>query len=625
MLVTPQHDKNVPMSDLSATPKLDALFSTRRWVMSIWLGSSWLILFANGALNWPNLSAIERVALTLCTVFMAIGVLLGRSYVALWGFPASRFVILLAVVTAPATTHPWIGLSEATIQLTISIVLLVNKRIGMIVPFLGAIAYFAMTRPHPSVVITSSQVLTDGWVATVAVLASGLGSWWAWNRLREQANVADAQFVSIRVRTEEALSTQERSQIWRKAAVLVHESVLNSLRYVMRADDVDRDGLRLQLAKALPPRPSKERELSLSWVLSSVDEDVIATGISMPAQTPDVMLSSEAAHALRAALIEAARNAINHGRATRVLISTEVVEEHLCVEIRDNGVGIAPTALPGMGFRQVLGLDLAAVHATVTRESSPGDTRIAITIPLDPAEAHILRAAPTGWFNQARFLLTVPLAAIVTVGLAYLAMLTGVSVLFGLLALVSALISLAYSWWHVLPMHRMTSWLALVFILLSAIVPWLILVSPLRGAMAVLIGSAINVAGFATVIIAAWSRAVIGTVGLTVWGLGTLLVTAAITPSERTILIVSLTSALIVLPIVLIVAYTGSRRYQLALESLNRAQQRAIIERARAQAGVALDAHLSSAIENALSLLTEIADGRELDAGTRHELSLIHI
>lgn len=101
----------------------------------------------------------------------------------------------------------------------------------------------------------------------------------------------------------------------------------------------------------------------------------------------DTPLAQPVEEALALALREAVTNVVRHAGATRCTIHTRPADDHIVLDVQDDGRGIA--AAPGLGLRGMRER-IESLGGTVTLRAERG-TRLSVTLPL-----HSTPAAPAG-------------------------------------------------------------------------------------------------------------------------------------------------------------------------------------------------------------------------------------
>ena len=102
---------------------------------------------------------------------------------------------------------------------------------------------------------------------------------------------------------------------------------------------------------------------------------------ALPADTVDTPLDSRIAIAVQFIVFEALRNCVRHAGATAVRVTAESHDDALTIEIRDDGKGFDPAAVPrGHGLKHMEERAAGAGGALEIR-SRPGETVISVRVP----------------------------------------------------------------------------------------------------------------------------------------------------------------------------------------------------------------------------------------------------
>lgn len=98
------------------------------------------------------------------------------------------------------------------------------------------------------------------------------------------------------------------------------------------------------------------------------------------------LLTDSVAHTVLCIIRELVANAVRHGNATQIRVAGNVEEKLLSFSVTDNGLGFNPRNHPGPreGHFGLTGIQerLSSFGGTMSAKSSPGKTRIVITLPL---------------------------------------------------------------------------------------------------------------------------------------------------------------------------------------------------------------------------------------------------
>lgn len=247
------------MSEIAETrPEWNALLQTRRWVFVLGVGITYVITLLVATLVWKQLVTGERVLIVLSIPFFVAGVLLSRRSIGLWLFVPVPLVILACAVIYPSNGPRWIAAVLLVSYAAYLWAILTPRWIGLLSLLLGPLLLFVVWRQRPANVIAGGLALADGSLALIqVVIATGM-IWWAWNSLRSEATRTDAELAVLDARTAESMLVTERAAMWRLAGARLHETVLNSIRYLLAAGTVDRAVLG-DLAHATLPTPEDAR------------------------------------------------------------------------------------------------------------------------------------------------------------------------------------------------------------------------------------------------------------------------------------------------------------------------------------------------------------------------------
>ena len=221
-----------------------------------------------------------------------------------------------------------------------------------------------------------------------------------------QSELADTQHRSGRL--------AERARLSRE----IHDSVaqgLSSINLLLQAAEQDWDrrpdtarGLVLQAARTAREGLDETRRLVRDLAADPQDVDALPSAlaeIARQAQQPgglevevrvhgeQVPLTPETATALLRTARGALANVVEHAAAARATLTLTFEESSVSLDVRDDGPGFAPEALPTTGDGGVRGLGLPGLRSRMRGlggqlivESAPGEgTVVAASVPLRPA------------------------------------------------------------------------------------------------------------------------------------------------------------------------------------------------------------------------------------------------
>ena len=616
-------------------PEVRALRITRRWILTMLSCLLVLVALRGAVSHWALLNSVEHLSIVVAVVLALGGAVLGRSPRMLWLADASVLVLALTALFAPLGSPPWLPMPNVASYVAFIAITLTSRRTGLVIAFAGA-AFVALIWAHrPTNIVVSALDLWGGWIVVAQILATALATWWAWNTVAREAVTADRDFQRRARAAETAVASQERARVWRSAAARLHESVLNSIRYVLATDAPDRDRLAEQLdaAAMAPELPSSPTEDTISRLIAAVRQDPAAAGI-VHATNPDISvhMEPEVFEAARAALVEIAHNAVRHGGATDLQLTFESNRMgELIVTSRDNGIGLPTQIRPGIGVGTVLTESVEAVGGSVALTlGASGGTRAVLMVPVKEGGERFGRLRRVySPFDKGRLLITAPLAGSFTVGVLYFLLLTPFARSDSegsadyVLAAIAGILGAAAGVTLVTRRQHPSLLIGLGLIMLPAIVPWALRATDHSCGEAPILAAVVNVAGFAVVTIAAWSGVLPGFAGVVLWATGVVVLESRLPSVCRDGVSLALANSLLVIPVALVGTFVGVRTYQRAADRVNEARRRDLVEQSRAETAIDLNSSLYGAAEEAVALLRSVAAGADLDDDMREELESV--
>jgi signal transduction histidine kinase len=611
-----------PADSSLVASRLAGLLETRRWLLVLLLSEAWLFAALVGALQWRSLAGLDRLALLVSATAIILGWTLSGRTIGLWLIMSGPLTLVLAALANGGSPSEvaWIGVSTSAGHVAYALVLLTGPVLGLM-SILGCtvVLVFAWSL-RPGNVVPGALAVADGRIAVALLAVSALVLWLAWHVLRRRAIAQDASRARLAQRVEAERETQERSRIWRAAAVSVHERLLSTLRYLLQTSDPDRSGLRTLIAEggSLDSNDSPD-DLERSVRVATAAR--IASGIvKLDESVIDIPVTDEVRVAARAAIVECALNAVLHGGATDVAISADRDGPRVRIHVTDNGSGIPETAMAGLGWTSVLDAGLEQVGGSWSVTSQSGRTTVTLTLPasIAPTTATMVDDG----FAQGRTLLSAPLLAVGAVGIAFdtLAMsgtagglliiaLTAVAVLLGARIIVRG--------------ERPDLIQSSVILLALGITPWLAAYALPPSLSMQEVAPGMVTAGYAIIAVALWCRTWQFVGALAFWALGMIALTANAALDERQHLLIGLVNCLVIVPVVVIVVSLTARRFRRAQDALILQREALNRELVRANAASVIDSQLSACVAQTEAIVRRIADGAELDAATRHELACL--
>ena len=261
--------------ELSTRPEWTALRLTRRWVFVLGVAIAYSITMMIAIASWNQLTTGEHVFVIASIPFFITGVVFSGRAFGLWLFLPLLMLLLLGGLVYPESGPRWIAGVLLVSYMSYIWAVLAPRWWGLIALVLGPILLIAVWRPRPTNVIAGGLALADGSLAVIQLVAATAMIWWAWNSLRGEADRTDADLAVLDAHTVESMLVTERAAMWRLTATRLHESVLNSLRYLISSPTVDREVLR-DFADVSLPTPHDAAPLSSAPVPSAMTRSDIS-------------------------------------------------------------------------------------------------------------------------------------------------------------------------------------------------------------------------------------------------------------------------------------------------------------------------------------------------------------
>lgn len=605
-----------------ADSRIEGLIQVRRWLIQLLFSEAWLFAALAGASTWPALPMQDRVFLLMGAACVVAGWILGRRTLGQWLILAAPLSLILAAAlsTTPPSGPAWIALAVSVGHVTYGLVLLLPVRVAPIAIPLGCVALAIVWSWQPGNVVPGALTVAGGWISVVSLGASAGALWFTWRALMTESEAEDSRLRTLAARIQQEVATQERSRMWRSAAVAVHERLLSTLRYILQTNTLDRSGL----AALVGARSSRIEHASSADLADDVRDATaarIAAGlVRIESSALDLPLEDDVRLAARAAIVECALNAVLHGHATDVVVSAQSTGDRWVVSVSDNGVGIGADAVPGIGWSSTLGEGLAAIGGTwsVARQ----DDRTIVRLDLPGLKRASGPAFAEDGFQQGRVLMSAPLIAVGVVGVTFDAIiakepsqgwpLLGVAILASLGALMLVI------------RGRRPGLLASSAVLAGlAAIPWLMALARPNPDLAPTLAAGLTTAGYSIIAVGMWSRWWQWLVSTLAWAAGVLLVALVDGGSDQLPIAIALVNCLIIVPVVIIVSAIGTRRYRRSreAEALERDAMRR--EVTRANAAMAIDNHLSACVAQAEDIIEQLAGGADLDETSRGQVACL--
>lgn len=263
--------------ELSTRPEWTALRLTRRWVFVLGVGIAYAITLVLAVLDWSQLTGGERALVLVTIPFFVVGLAFSTRGFGLWLFVPALLAILTCALLYPESGPRWIAGVLLASYCSYLWAVLAPRWIGALAIVLGPILLIVVWWQRPQNVIPGGLALANGSLAVVQVATATAMIWWAWNSLRCEADRTDTDLAALDARTAESMLVTERAAMWRLTGTRLHESVLNSLRYLIASPTVDRAVLR-DFADVSLPTPQDAALLEIS----APSVPVMRTDVSEP-------------------------------------------------------------------------------------------------------------------------------------------------------------------------------------------------------------------------------------------------------------------------------------------------------------------------------------------------------
>jgi hypothetical protein len=264
-------------ADVTMRPEWAALRQTRRYVFVLGVALTYVMTILVAALSWGQLTTGEHVLVVISLPIFVAGLVFSRRAFGLWLFVPALLAILLCGLLYPDSGPRWIAAMLLVSYASYLWAVLSARWVGLISVAIAPTLLFILWRERPANVVPGGLAFADGSLAMIQVIIATAMIWWAWNSLRSEADRTDADLAELDARTTESMLITERAAMWRMTGTRLHESVLNSLRYLIASPTVDREVLR-DFADVVLPSPE---DVAPIGVLRT-PEPVTRTDISEP-------------------------------------------------------------------------------------------------------------------------------------------------------------------------------------------------------------------------------------------------------------------------------------------------------------------------------------------------------
>lgn len=595
-----------------------ALLTGRRWVIVVVTLASVSTFTLTLPLAQGTVPLLQIAMVAVMWVLAVVGALLSSRSTGLWILAAATVVLSLVGVTGDQLWTQFMPV-VAVYEVALIVIGLSSRVVGSIALGLGSVFLVVIPSGQAVVVELGEWGITAGAVRALQLVLAGGFLVYAWPGIVDQARRSDAQQESRQRAINGSLRTQERMRVWRDTAIRVHETVLNDIRYVLSASDIDGERLRLALDTRLEGgRLQVVPGQSLQQVVeSAVVESGFSSVVSM--DVPQVLMRPDVAPYARAALIEVLRNFERHVPGGDVSISGSRVDEftRVACEVDVGWTRGSDADPPGIGRAIVIGEALSSIGGRVDLQESS----VTLCLPRSAAGAsseYDVRADP------GRIAAGGVLAGVAVGAFPYplSLVMTGSPLLAA--AGVVALAILATSVVTTLRRTRLSAVATVLLGLVGLAVP--VLMWGERGICvdATSLANVVDITGFALVAIVVWSRLWGAVVALLPWAVGATAFVAVSPPvaCEPIPLIALLASVLVGVLMAGVLQWSIPRARRLADRSRHLEEDR-LQEAVRAEAALDMAQTLDASVAAAWDVMGEIARDGRVDATQRDALRLM--
>lgn len=598
-------------------PEQSALLAARRWSLVTAAAIGVLTQVAATVNAWPFIGPLQLAATTAALVIVIVGSVLSRHPGALWALTGGGW-LLVAANALPGAQEPWLFINATALFGAFGIGLIIRRSLVIPAAILFPLLLHASWQANPGTVLATGFAAFDGWIPPTQVAAVIVAMSLLWSSLVRQSWIMDAAFHAHLRAEATAIEARARGRARRRAAIAVHESLLNTIRSVVTVESVERISIagslhRVSRLLAAPPAVP---------TLGSLRERVLqdADGPSRIELTAPVSLpmSDDAFEALRAALVELIRNRLRHGDGQPCLIRLGTTGDHLVAEISGTPWYSEPLR-SGLGLRTAVEAGINAVGGSTHRSRD----RTVLEVPTT-ATPMTIGFGPTSVFSRSRALMSTWLAAMVVGGVLYfLALIPGaasvsMSLAMPVLAMAGATATFAVSWRR----HERSLIAVVPLIAIPIAIPWIarwVYAAGCPGQEQVLT-SALNVSGFMLLVLALWSRWWLLIPSMCLW-LGGLVSLAAEDASNcGSTAVLAAFNSLVFLPAIIAVILIAGRFYARAERIRNDQIAREIIETTAVTAQEEVLGELEALIRQAAIVLDRVAAEGDLRRSDRQEL-----
>lgn len=527
-------------------PRMQAFLETRRLLalaVAFYVVGAAVLL---GLARRVDLIGPSGIVVLASVLLLALAVFVLRGEVQLWIAFLSLIVMTVAIFIPGESNEAWLPVPNLTVSVAYLGVLITSRWWSWFWILAGLMLSAVALVIRPVQVIFWAPEMPLGWIVVLQLMTACVLLWWTWQRLKGEARIQDEVHRIRHRQTRAAIARQERSRAWRSSAVALHESILNTIRYLLQTQNPDR---RVLAEQSVNPAPFVLADPTLDT--HSVAE-VIARSRRVVASPVSVTVSARKSK-----------------------------DSHVYLTITDDGIGVTDSWTTGVGLRQALNDTVEEVGGAVKLASVNGGLRVEIELPTSSHhDAHRVLPVP---LNQPRLVVAVILIAYGLVGISYLPFLIAEKGVWAVPpAIAFAFVAFALAVLFFQPTHVRLQ-LRRGSAIIAASVPWLLSLGMVACGQDSVQPAVLNASGFALLALALWLRKIWIVCLISAWAIGGLFLISG-APSEcRQGLAYAEFNTLLVVPLVLGVAYLGVRQTLIARQAIEELDRSRIVESTQAQ------------------------------------------
>jgi len=572
-------------------------------------------------------SVISVVWAVTYIVLFGIGVLLSRHVTGLWILIAAMVASICLQLVYPNGTSEYSSIDNIVMFASISAIMLSTRWIGLGFAIFGGLVTWMIWEHGPSDVVAAAHLIGEGLDSELQITAGLMFAWWAWSVLQREARVFDLGYEQVLIDTQRSRDALARARARQELATVIHESLLNTIRYVFNTPRLNTGLLKEEIERtdALLRTHEDASALSLDALQTFIIEDAPSrTLVTVRLTENDLELERDVFHAVRGAVAEATLNAVNHGNATHVDVTMHAPSaDRLYIEISDNGSGIVGEAVEGFGLRHAIVSNIESVGGRVQISQRDSGVNIQLALPVTQPQIPAGLNISVDGFAKARLIVTAALAGLGLGGLFYsLALVTTFTPREWLPALVSipAFLIPAIVVFRRRTLSPVLGGLASI---LMALVPALLTHDLIQCTEVSAIIGLVGASSAAVVTVALWTRYAAGVVGIALWVVTPVMLLSSIPTSCRQSTIESVAYIVSAAPILLIFGYFVMRVFAQASATSIAALDLQQRERAQARAAELVDAEYGELVSQGQSILRDVVSAGVLTDADRSRL--IHV